>query len=237
MNLNFGILPDILFNPKATLKSIKGKVGMKEGILIFLILAALSYLIEFIMEVVAGIPIEIALIPGTSAFSIILEAVILIAISLFLFLLTIGWVAANLTRSLAKGKYDFDKTIGLLGYSSIVSFVMGILITLAIIFTGTFYDIEDVQDANLWGLVLLAGLSIVLVAWQLYVSGIAVSLANKVSTGMGIISIIVAVVLLIIVALGILILIASRSGYSIVGIVTLMIWLFVKHMKKRSMRK
>lgn len=216
MTLDLGVLPKVLFSPRAAFESIKDKTNMGDGIIMYLILGIVSFIISAIITMAAfGTMVS----PGGAAFGIgwaIVGLVIGLVIGI-VFLIIIALLAAKIATALTKGNYNMDKTVGFLGYGEIVGLVMGVLISLVMVGIGFNFasvDPNSVPAVNMGALGALSILGIIAFIWQLYVNGTGVAVANDVGTGIGIVSYFIAALIIGLIVAAIAVAIIAAIGIS-----------------------
>ena len=216
MALDLGVLPKVLFSPKAAFESIKDKTSMGDGIIMYLILGIVSFIISAIITIAAfGTMVS----PGGAAFGTgwaIVGLVIGLVVGI-VFLIIVALLAAKIATALTKGNYNMEKTVGFLGYGEIVGLVMGVLISLVMVGVG--YSLVSVGPggipaANMSALGIISMLGIMAFIWQLYVNGAGVAVANDVGLGIGIVSYFVAALIIGLIVAVVVVAIIAAVGLS-----------------------
>lgn len=196
-----------------------------EGFKIITFFTAITVILNLIVSYMLNISYQGGYSGYEPAFNttyILVQSGIAIPVAL-ISLYAVGWFSALLSRSIGHGRNDPDKTIGFLGYVQIVSLVIGIIqvIAVSIIFIaipepnteGMMEDIFFNSSRAMAFVMISIILAIISFIWGLWVAGNAVSVANNVNLGEGIVSYFFAILII---------------GFIIVGIiVTALIALFV----------
>ncbi len=218
MALRFDVLPQVLYQPKQAFEKIKAGTTAVDGIIMALILMIVA-------QVIAQLPKLSNLGSAAGMFTLLgVPALGVIILAL------IGAVSARI----AGGKKDARKTIGLIGYVSILSVVLSI-ISLAVpaALEGLRTSITGYLTASLignaaaaattgMGLALLVvfdvlALLVVFAIWALWIYGSAVAAANEVTLGRGVVSYLVAAILVL----------------TLIGVLsTIALWLWIGYIAK-----
>jgi len=192
MALSLAALMTVVLYPKSTFKAIKDRTSMLDGIILYIILTSLSFIITIIlpMRTLSGVSSE--LIIGFFL-GLIIGSIILIIMA---------FLAAKIATLLSKkGSYNLGKTVGFIGYGHAVSVVMSAIFILILSFAVSSTSISSPRT-------FIPNMTIVLgligFIWSVYVNGSGVSIANEVGLGVGIISYLIVAIIMILVLLGIL---------------------------------
>lgn len=213
MDLRFDQLPHILYKPRETYEKIRPDVEAKEGILIAVILITLGSLVSYgIMtatfgEMLGELGPELA---GVVAVFSLSQTVFTIALSVIV-LLVVALLAGWMTASWEKTEFNREKSIGLVGYSSVIDMVQTILlaIVIAAMVPGVMVEGSVSAATSVFGVIGIIG--ILFLIWSLWIQGTAVAVANNAETVKGIVSWFVALILVaLVVAL-------VMGGISLVG--------------------
>jgi hypothetical protein len=192
--LRLDILPKVLFKPKEAFVDIHNHTTKIQGIIMVIIITLIQASITLLFFFNTGIYSAGYTTPDSSeAFTIIFLMISLIGVPLAVVsLYFVGYLSAIFSREIGGGRNDTDKTIGLLGYGSILTLVMAIIqIALLYLVLGNIAnDVDTLEEsANLFrylGIVILV--AIIGFIWGLWVNGTAVSVANDISVGQGAVS-------------------------------------------------
>jgi len=194
MTLNLGVLPNVLFSPKTAFESIKDKTTMGDGILMYILISAISFILSSLITLAT---LGSIVSPAGAAYEMTVAIVGFIVglVIGIIFMIIIALVAAKIATALTKGNYSLDKTVGFLGYAQIVGLIMSIVIILLIITMGnSAIGPGGGMSASAAGTIGILG--IVTFIWQLYVNGAAVAVANDVGLGIGIVSYFIAALII-----------------------------------------
>ena len=191
-----GLLIKAMYKPKEAFVELYPISDMKIGIVLLIMFAAASSIITFLAYQVAGLN-NIAIGMGSE---LPLSWLTLSLISLPLAVLSsiiVCWLSAKLSG----GRKDTKKTIALMGYAGMPGLIMGIASSLII--AANIAQMPDYSDpANLdmnaffVYVATMGGIALVGLIWSLIVYGSAVSVANDVSFGHGVLSYFVASIIL-----------------------------------------
>ncbi len=183
------LLVKAMFKPKEAFTELYHISSMEMGIALLIMFAVLTSTISFLAYQISGSD-NIAVGMGSQ---LPISWVTLALISLPLAILSsliMGWLAAKISEYF-KGRNDFKKTIALMGYAGMPGFVIGILNSMIIASSlVTMPDYSDPMDLDINALLVYAAvigvIGIISLIWGLIVYGSAVSVANNVSFGEGI---------------------------------------------------
>ena len=207
MSINIGVLGQVLYSPMKAFESIVDKTTMMDGIVMYIILALIGAIIGIIP--VMGMM-------GPFLGSLIVSLVIAIVIGAILFVV-IGWLSSVLAKAIFKGSGDMEKTVGLLGYSSVVNLVMTLLkmvLTMAgIALVAVAITPYGTASAGMTGVGWV--IAIIGFIWTMYVSGSAVAVANKTSLVGGAVSYFIAALIVGIIVAMVLVGVLMSVGVSI----------------------
>ena len=198
--LRLDLLFKILFWPKKAFRELYHQTTLREGIIIFILITIFSALVNFVNQLL--LPAAMfgtynsynSFNTGSSVFQYIIPFIAL-PLGLLMLYLT-GWLSAKFSKSIGRGFGDVDKTIGLFGYAAIVGLVIGLIQLLMI---GGMILARGPISEDYGGSALTSGNTFVFMAfmfiliilsffWGLYVYGSAISVANDVSLGEGMVS-------------------------------------------------
>jgi hypothetical protein len=162
----------------------------KEGIIVGIILLVIAYFISHITWLVTPPEVDIDIFTALVVPSIIMGIGIGIVTGIVT-LLAVGGLAAMFTKNIAQGRCDVYKTIGFLGYTHILGVVINIILILVsislnvpFISQGSFPDVSEFMPLIL----IVAIMLIIHFVWSLWIGGSAVSVANDVSFRCGVVS-------------------------------------------------
>lgn len=198
MNFRIDRLHEVLYKPREAFEDMKPDVGMQDGIIMAVILIAIGSLISYgIMVSVFGSMLSnlspaLASTVSMANLSSTVMNIVIGVITLVISALLAGWIAA----AWAKKQFNMDKSIALVGYSSILDMVQTVVlaIVLAVVLPGviTQAGISTLTGQMPAGLASAMGMigivGILFFIWGLWIKGTAVAVANETSTAKGIIS-------------------------------------------------
>ncbi|MEW6070294.1 MAG: hypothetical protein AB1485_06725 [Candidatus Thermoplasmatota archaeon] len=205
--LKIGILPKILYKPKQSFIELYHCTGLAQGIIVAIAVYLISSLIGFAGATMtgyyhygSGLRYQSYRIEHFAPWIIV---GILVSI---LSLLAGGWLSAKFAKAIGKGRCNVGKTIGFLGYASVVGLVMSVVTNLSMIAlaaTGAMRMSYSPGAPNyttfptgfLLYLAIIAIIGIIGFVWTLWVCGTAVSVANDVSVGIGVVSYFLAMII------------------------------------------
>ena len=178
-----------MYKPKEAFVELYHITDMKIGILLLIIFGALSSIISFLAQQISGSN-NIAVGLGSE---LPLSWIVLTIISLPMAILSsiiVCWLAARMSEFF-KGRNDARKTIALIGYAGMPGFLLGLASS---IFIATNFaqmpDYSDPASLDLNALLAYAAvmgiIGLVSLIWAMIISGSAVSVANDVSFGEGV---------------------------------------------------
>ena len=180
-----------MFKPKEAFVELYPITNMNIGIGLLITFAVLSSLISYLAYEMSGLS-NIAIGMGSELpISWVTLSIITLPLAV-LSSLVVCWLSAKMS-GFFKGRNDFKKTIALMGYAGMPGFIMGLASSLVIATNlVTMPDYSDPTNLDIGALLAYAAIigiiSLVGLIWSLIVFGSAVSVANDVSFGEGIIS-------------------------------------------------
>lgn len=193
MALHFNELANVLTSPTDTYKRLKKDVEMADGIKLYLIAMA-------IFSVIYAVFVSLWMSPFAYGSAVIiggfLGAIMQVIIGFFVFLVT-AFIAAKLTKSISRGKGDFERTVGLYGYYTaamnlLVVIPFFILLILSSLLIGS--AINPAIAVPFLLLLIIGGIGLFI--WSLILGGKAVAAANDVNTVSGIVALFLAGIIL-----------------------------------------
>jgi len=180
MGLNFGVLPNVLFKPQEAFKSLDASVA--DGV----IMAA-------ILTIVAGIVGSLATLSALNIMGLVVRPILAI-----IGVLLGGFLSAFIAKLLFKGSGNGAKTVGFLGYASVLGVIQAVVfLVLGVLGMGAMagdamMDPSATMGAVTGALGVAAIVGLVFFLWSLWIGGNAVASANGVSFWKGLISNIIA---------------------------------------------
>lgn len=188
---DFSDLVKIMFSPVQAFTSLYLSTNLRRSMAIVLVFSMLSI---FVSTLVTS---EMAVVLGfdaSDAFNLAIEASAAFLITIFSFLL-LGLVTAWIAKVIFGGRGETSTTITLIGYCYPLYVVLSIIILA--MFTVGFEGIDltnmdawtdaQMNQAIAWGMALLL-VGVLGLGWILWIVGRAVSVANDISTGEGVLS-------------------------------------------------
>ena len=182
MAFDFAVLPQVLYNPREAFESLHRHTTLTEGIIMAIVMTIIAYIISL----------------GTG---IVFDAVaIVMAVIIGVVLLLITSVLSAYIAGAMGGKSDVEKTVGLLGYGTVltvISAIVGLVLyfamgeSLSAIATNPLA--MSTVALGVIGVALVLG--IVFLLWALWINGTAVAQANRTSFGRGVASYIISVII------------------------------------------
>ncbi len=195
MTIEFRALPGVLTNPTQTFEKLKKGANFADGMMLLLIVAAISGVISFLVNLltlpmVAKLPGYQASMAGNTVVMAIISLVLGIVLNVVLFL-AISWLSNKFASAISGKKGDLGKTVGLFGYTDAAFSIIGIPL-------GTVFGIAMVMSIGP-NVALLSILGIIyflvmlgLVVWEWLVAGRAVATATGATWGAGILGVFLA---------------------------------------------
>jgi hypothetical protein len=185
----------VLFSPKSAFLDLYNHTTKMQGIVVTIIFTTILAVLNIAIAMMRGGFLGISQIFSTGNYSnlnymytMTILSVPLAIVGLYLS----GYFSAIFSKSIGQGRGDVDKTIGLLGYGVILTFFIGI-IQIAVFstmpsfdFDGNFFEENSEVFFQLIGVLLIFGM--IGFIWGLWVNGTAVSVANDISVGWGIVN-------------------------------------------------
>jgi len=184
--LRFDLLLKVLVQPKEAFQLLYLQTTKTQGLVMAVLLSLLTAVLTAL----------VLWFSVTDPFGIMFKInLVLIPLTVIMSLISVygtGWLSAKLSN----GRKDIDKTVGLVGYGSIVSFVMS-LVSLGLI------SLLSVVEGSYNGATCMSYMiSIAGFIWAVYVNGHAVSVANDISVGSGMGCYFIAAIILMIIVFG-----------------------------------
>ncbi len=190
----------VLVWPKKAFAELYHQTTLREGIIIFILITIFSAIVNLASQLL----LPTALFGGYSTLGsfnsevgiyLYIAPIIAIPLGLLMLYLT-GWLSAKFTKSIGRGFGDVEKTIGFFGYAAVVGLVVGIIqlimIGAIILARGPIPESADEPMGafeNMFAiLAFMLIIGVISFIWSLYVYGSAVSVANDVSLGEGVVS-------------------------------------------------
>lgn len=203
----------ILYNPKEAFEEMKEDVNIAEGIAIAIILIGIGGIISYglIMSSIGGVideipreidtgeetievPEEIANFmeqetPLIIGLIVAIGALISLSV-LFITALIAGWITARYEKE----KFRLKRTIGLIGYSSVVDLIQTVIIIVILAYFLRYLATsiiagEILKIANIGiGILAIIPIAIVLFFWELWIKGTAIAVANNSKTIIGMVT-------------------------------------------------
>jgi len=202
--IRFDVLLKVFYSPKEAFVEIYHSTTKIQGIFVTLIFTLILSFFTIISY------IQTAFIPGSFGSSSFLPygdslmiasasqafAIPLAIISLYI----MGYLSAAVSQGLGGLRKDVDKTMGLLGYGVIVTFIFG-LIQLVLVMILSVTVLSDDSISGDFAVLGIAGvIGIISFFWSLWVNGTAVSVATDTTVAKGILSYFLALIVVVIFA-------------------------------------
>ena len=201
IQMSFGLkqIPRTLYSPKSAFKKIKKDSSVTTGLLIAIILISLGSLASYGMsgniERMMETAVEEGQLPEEASqgmeedqetYLTLNQIIMSIPITVVLFLVSIviaGWMASAWDRK----KFKMDKNVAVLGYSPLIDLIQSFTLSLT-----AFLMI----DSGTTGLGIIGLLFIIFLVWEIWIKGTGIAVANNTSLLKGIVSWIVAVIII-----------------------------------------
>jgi hypothetical protein len=137
------------------------------------------------------------------------------------FFVIVGFVIAKVAGAIGSKPANVEKTIGLLGYTQVIPFVLGLIASLVVAVTGASMlstsSLGTVVGTGLGFLGIIMVLGLLELIWMLLVGGMAISIANEVSWGAGIAAYFIGGLIVAAILFAIVFAIAAAVGFAFIG--------------------
>jgi hypothetical protein len=218
--LRLDILPKVLFKPREAFVDIHNHTTKVQGIIMVIIITLIQSSITFMFFFNTGIYDSGFSTPDSEdSFNNIFIFTSVIGIPLaVLSLVLMGYLSALFSHEIFHGRKDSDKTIGLLGYGTIVTFVMAMIqiALLYLLIEDILNNVDTFEESGTlflyFGIVIT--MTIIGFIWSLWVNGTAVSIANDITIGQGIITYFISWIIIVIAVTTLSTIIGVFAGFS-----------------------
>lgn len=196
------LLPKVLYKPRSAFEEMKRDVSASDGVIMGVIILAVGSLIGYGI-LMGAFEEEMSVLPGAAQGTIAsatitstIMGIVIGLIALFVIAAFAGWIAA----SWANQKFNIEKTIGLVGYSTMIDFLKNIVMALIIVvmikgLIGTGKAVatggmgaEQAMGQLTGSIIGILVLMLIFFIWELWIKGTAVAVANNSSTAKGVVS-------------------------------------------------
>ena len=178
-----------MYKPKEAFVELYHITDMKIGIMLLIIFGALSSIITFLANQISGSNNIAVGLGGELPLSWVTLAIISLPLAILTSVI-VSWLSAKISEFF-KGRNDAEKTIALMGYAGMPGFIMGLASSIVIAANiAQMPDYSDPASLDIGALLayaaVMGAIGLVSLIWGLIVSGCAVSVANDVSFGEGV---------------------------------------------------
>lgn len=220
MGVNIGAAVEVLYSPRKALESVKDGAKMSDGIILFVLFAVLGSIIGGLLSygVIGTIVTSngMSMSIGSWAVSMVLD--IILGVVMFLI---VGFVIAKIAGAIGSKPANVERTIGLLGYTQVIPFVLGLIASLVVAVTGASIistsSLGVAVGTGLGFLGIIFVLGLLELIWMLLVGGMAISIANEVSWGAGIAAYIVGGLIIAAILFAIVVAVVAAVGFTLMG--------------------
>ena len=220
MGVNIGAAFEVLYSPRKALESVKDSANMREGIILFVLFAVLGSIIGGILSF--GMLGAIVTEKGASlAMDKWIIALVMDIIIGAVFFVIVGFIIAKVAGAIGSKPANVERTIGLLGYTQVIPFVLGLIASVVIavmgasIFSTSSLGVVIGTGLSFLGIVMVLGLLELI--WMLLVGGMAISIANEVSWGAGMAAYIVGGLIIAAILFALVFAIVAAIGFTFMG--------------------